>query len=199
MKTLVLWSGGHDSTYLIQRLLEEGGQVDAGYVDLLNNPAKSACEKSAIDKLIEILERESRFRYLGIIATVGVPRPSLSLQLTQAAIWVSIAATTADPTIHEQVALAYVLGDDAVSWLSDILAVYKANERLHNRPLPPLVWPLVKTSKAYVLQALRPELRVHCVTCEFPRPCKDGWRACGRCRCCRRLAEIKRIAKEINR
>jgi PP-loop superfamily ATP-utilizing enzyme len=48
--TYVLWSGGLDSTYLIQYLLEKNPKqvVRAGYIELVNNVYKTKMETAAI-------------------------------------------------------------------------------------------------------------------------------------------------------
>jgi len=41
MKYTVLWSGGFDSTYMIQHLLKNGHEVNAYYVEFQNNEKKT--------------------------------------------------------------------------------------------------------------------------------------------------------------
>jgi len=54
----VLWSGGLDSTYLVQKLLEEGRPVQAFYVEIKNNVEKTERERAAIEGMLPFFEGE---------------------------------------------------------------------------------------------------------------------------------------------
>ena len=42
-----LWSGGLDSTFMIDKLLKEGNTVVVGYIEILNNPRQMERERNA--------------------------------------------------------------------------------------------------------------------------------------------------------
>lgn len=184
-----MWSGGHDSTYTIQKLLEGGHTVNAVYVALHNNKIKAAMEQAAIAELRKVLELNSRFEYLGTRAEICIYGVSPNLILSQALCWAFCAAMwKAD---YDQIALAYIMNDDAISYLEDIKGAYYGFRGLRSDCLPELIFPLTKTSKVQVLQNLLPELRKHCVTCEFPRRRGEKFIPCGKCRSCKRLCSTK--------
>lgn len=88
-----------------------------------------------------------------------------------------------------EIRLGYVVGDDAVSYIDDIKALFKAI-----RPLvdsddldgPELKFPLIKTKKIKIWENLPKDLRQMISVCENPRKQKH----CGDCVPCRKMKEV---------
>jgi 7-cyano-7-deazaguanine synthase in queuosine biosynthesis len=197
-KTLfVLWSGGVDSTYLLQRCLSDPqyGHVFAGHVVVENNAAKAEAELRAIDELVPLLyERYGHFSYLGVVQRVHFTKTNPNLAFKQVPVWLLALIAALHPPVDE-VALGYIRNrspePDVTAHIDDIQRIYAACQPLMHRPMPRLVFPLLDVDKAEVLSRIDPALRDLCVYCEYPVKQDDGrLLPCGRCRVCRHRAEI---------
>ncbi len=181
----VCWSGGADSTYLIQRCIEsdEYELVLGGYVVVRNNAAKAASELAAIEKLAPLLAESGKFAWLGALAEVNLVKSNPNLAFKQMPIWLFALVTALHPPVDE-VAMGYHRGhgDDAAAHLDDLRAIWAAYRPLYHRDPPRLVFPLAEISKKDLLARLRPELRAFCVYCESP--IGEDHRPCGKCRLC---------------
>jgi 7-cyano-7-deazaguanine synthase in queuosine biosynthesis len=179
MKTLVAWSGGLDSTALIDYLLKRGDSVSSIYVELPNNGEKVKREQQAIDNMMPYLNHYA-FRHLGI--TSIQPYGGSILSLKQPVLWLTglIYALTTD---YDCVSMGYVMGDCAVSYLSEIRAIWDSFAGLTSYKLPPLTFPLIKDEKIELWNKLPDELKKHVTWCE----CYDKVIApCGTCHPCKR-------------
>ena len=189
-RIVVLWSGGVDSTYLIQRCCEEPAyeEVLAGYVELENNPAKTASELGAIERLVPLLQRSDKFVWLGTLMRVHFRRTNPNLAFKQIPIWLLALVEAIHPPVDE-VAIGYIRNPhpgtiDASSHLDDLRRLYADYRPLLHRDPPALVFPLAEVEKQEIWERLDPELRSHCVYCEAPLLDGDAYRPCGRCRLC---------------
>jgi len=184
----VSWSGGADSTYLIQRCIEsdEYEMVLAGYVAVRNNMAKVDSELSAIAKMVPLLMESGKFAYLGVLAEIHLIKSNPNLAFKQMPIWLFAMLTALHPPVDE-IAIGYHQGhgDDASAHLNDLQSIYSAHRPLMHRDPPKLVFPLKDMTKADLLSRLRPELRAACVYCESPIKSGDDHLPCGKCRLCR--------------
>ncbi len=125
---LVLWSGGLDSTYLIQHLLDTtpDARVRAIYVQITNNEDKVKTELAAIKKMVPVFKEKygERFIYDGKVCSIeindNVYSPDKSpLGFSQIPCWIAgVIYGLKHDTTH--VALGYVMNDDAISYLEEI-------------------------------------------------------------------------------
>ncbi len=188
----ILWSGGADSTYLIQRCLadEQYEMVLAGYVVVANNPQKSESELDAIGRMLPLLSQDSRFIWLGALAEIRLAKSNPNLAYKQMPLWLLALVAAIHPPVDE-VAIGYIRGhgNDASAHLEDLKTIYAAYRPLMHRELPSLVFPIAEIPKSQVLAELRPELRAACVYCEAPIKVEGAFRPCGRCRLCAQRAE----------
>jgi 7-cyano-7-deazaguanine synthase in queuosine biosynthesis len=182
----VLWSAGIDSTYLILRLLEDGYQVNAAYVDIRNNHTKSCMEQSAIEKMCPIIrETFTNFDYHGTIYKAknnSIGRSSLRYKQVPYFIHGLLLAPKTDYR-----ALGYVKGDSAIKNLEAIRSIYNQYALLYNGDLPKLVFPLKDATKVEIytfMQECYPNILKHCVWCEEPQG--KNFSSCGECTPCRR-------------
>src|SRR5436190_20068006 len=89
-RVFVLWSGGLDSTFLIEQLLADPtvDVVMAGYVYLSNQSAKAESELQAIRRMAPILRaRDDRFAWLGVLLDVEFYQPNRTLTWKQVPPW----------------------------------------------------------------------------------------------------------------
>ena len=198
-KTHVLWSGGLDSTYLVQLLLSKGATVYASYVRLENNEAKTKMEMAAIQKMVPIFKQ----RYAGFIhhdkeATMVFSSEYSLPDLHQVLPWLTAAQMIIHPDA-EELAIGYVMNDCAISYLPEIRGIWKAMCCLSSsRKKPTIVFPLIKETKLSIYHQLLPELRGLTVTCEQPKTMDDGsWSPCGVCVPCQRHPGPRKVLDSL--
>ena len=186
----VLWSGGADSTFLVEHSLADPAYdlVLAGYVHIQNNEAKAASELAAIERMLPLLRANPRFEYAGIIAQVNYPRTNPNLAYKQIPIWLHALVEAIHFPVDE-VAIGYCGGDDAAQHIATIQTIYASYQPLMHRRLPPLRFPLAQYTKAEVAARLSPALRDKVVYCEYPVATPEGrYEPCQRCRICKSRA-----------
>ena len=166
-RALVLWSGGLDSTALICRYLDQGWAVDALPIDFKNTFEKLKRERLARTAMYESYFNE---KAVTLLEAVSIDIPLLGSSIfSQAPIWINSALMSVMPSRHDEVAMAYVMGDDAISYLDDFRRIWRANAFLFKRgqeTLPPLKFPLSKSSKNDLIHAMPYNLVRHLTWCE---------------------------------
>ena len=168
---IILWSGGLDSTYLIQKSIEDGWHVDAYYFRIVNNNVKSKMELTAIDKIRTHFDINN-FQYKGIITEITIKSTNdYRLIFSQLPVWLfsmlyTISQYGYDKHVKEEICLGYVMNDDAISFLNDIRYIWNSySSVIHNRELPKLVFPLSKIKKDEIINLITPELIQLTLTC----------------------------------
>jgi 7-cyano-7-deazaguanine synthase in queuosine biosynthesis len=184
-KYLVPWSGGLDSTCLINDLLSKGHTVDALYTNI-NDCAQDTRQLNAV----QAMTKEYFFRYkftlkvdtiVGMgLGPVGVNSPIMLLQVP-----IHIFNLLKYIDNYDYVALAYVMNDDAVSFLDNIKKIYNSYQGISNKPLPKIAFPFSKKNKKMVFNMLPAELIQHITWCESSH--EDN---CGVCGSCKRMEGI---------
>jgi len=185
----VLWSGGIDSTFLIDKLLKDGHKVSAGYVEITNNPNKDKIELEAIIKLYaKIKVKYPEFRFNDTIARYDMYLTPVQLAINQPLFWL-MSTVVCVPWECDSIAVGFIQKDDALSFLPEIQAAYKAMGKLRRDPLPKLEFPLIKHSKSEIYTTLDHSLVELCSFCETPNVVPDT-APCGHCNKC---TEMKRF------
>jgi 7-cyano-7-deazaguanine synthase in queuosine biosynthesis len=186
----VLWSGGLDSTYLIQYLLEQNLKniVWAYYVEIENNTEKVVMELNAIKQPEMILKKKyaNRFQYCGVSCRFFINNISDNLVFYQMPLWIAAVICTTSNKVKE-IAVGYVMNDDAISYLLEFKKIVKAFNSISYEPYPKISFPLSKINKNTILDKIDPELKKHVVWCERPR----GLNSCGKCYSCERSPLLK--------
>lgn len=188
-KVLLTWSGGLDSTFMIFDYLRRGYHVDVVYARFKNSYGKTAREEKAIDAMFTQYFSNFNVKRVNTIE-VSLGSFTQSLCLTQVPSWLLALISSVDQS-HDEVALGYVMNDDAVSFLDDIRTVWNSYQGLMHYPLPPLVFPLIKKQKNYIYRELPEVLRANVMWCESG----DEADKCGMCRPCRRMIELGLMEK----
>ncbi len=184
----VFWSGGIDSTFLLQRLLADPQYetVLTGYVAIDNNAAKVETELAAMARLQPILEELGPCVPLGVVMRVSFYKANRNLAMKQMPIWL-LAAIEAIHVQIDEIALGYVGTDEAAAHVEDLRTIYGAYQPLLFRERPPLLFPILHFDKQDVVEQLDPRLRALCVHCELPvRNERGELVACRACRICQR-------------
>jgi 7-cyano-7-deazaguanine synthase in queuosine biosynthesis len=181
-KYLIPWSGGLDSTALIYKLLIDGHSVEALYTNLNNN-------KQDIRQLNAVRKMTKQYfsRYSFTLTEDPVLGGGLNRQnvLMLAQVPCHIFNILKYVTDHNYVALAYVMNDDAISFLDDIKSIYNSYNSICNRSLPELLFPFSKTKKESLYNSLPLILKKNITWCE-----SDTKNNCGVCPSCKRMTDI---------
>lgn len=187
-RVLVAWSGGLDSTYLIQRYLEMGYGVDAVTCNLANAyETQMKRERAAMKKM---MKGYFKGKDVNLIGTSHIRLEGYcfsTLPLAQVPTWLYNLLCYLREN-HVEVAVGYVMNDDAVSYLDSIRKVWNSfQELVHGHmTLPPLEFPLVKYKKTMIWNSLETELKKHVTWCE--NPAKED--KCGRCSSCSKMVGL---------
>lgn len=180
----VLWSGGLDSTFLVEKNLIEGNNVFTGYVKIGNNFEKSKKELNAISKMYDYFKCHYN-GYLcdnGIISECTINQTNTNLLLKQLPMWLNSLLYINER--YDEIQIGYTMNDDAISYIPDILKIYYSYEGITKNPLPKLVFPLMKQRKSETLFLISDEIRKLVVFCE-----DEFSDFCGTCHSCKRMID----------
>ena len=191
MHYLVPWSGGLDSTYLVYKLLKEGHNVTAVCFDM-NPQVKSyqdVRQREAISKIRKLFSEDYsvRLEILTLYDEIDIRAFSTrnAFAFVQFPTIINAILYTLVPE-HDYVALGYVVGDDIMSWMNDIVHLFNAwKPFLRENEYTELVLPLAKMSKYHIYHSLPSEIRKYVTWCESEREVTH--RGCGSCRSCLKM------------
>lgn len=185
-KVLIAWSGGLDSTYLIQEYLEKGYEVEVINCNFRNGgPQQMKREQAAMKKMMKGYFRNKAVTLIGTSHIAFDGYCFGSLNLSQVPVWLFNLISYLRGG-HTEVAIGYVMNDDAVSFLDTIKGIWNSYADICSVPLPPLVFPLVKKKKWSIWCDLHDDLRKHVTWCESPEKASP----CGNCPSCKRMIDI---------
>lgn len=195
-RILCLWSGGLDSTFMIRKLIDKGHNVSAVYIEVKNNVEKTKRERAAIDVLkqgvVFVHPRTGTIEgcFVGHHEILGTP--SLMFGMMAGLIHgllIEISTAMQKGITYDQVAVGYVMGDDAISFIDDFRKVWKSLEGITG-PLPELIFPLSKIKKIEIWNhPLMITLKHNVTWCECPMELVNNV-PCGECEPCLKMAAI---------
>lgn len=182
---LCLLSGGWDSTYMYSNFLDANWSVTDLYIDIENNTEKSKRELLAISNIKNSLSNNI---YAQQVCKTAINATN-NLALSQIIPLLSSLATTVRN--EKYVAIGYVIGDDAISFLDEITALWNSlTVFLFNKPQ--LIFPLKQTSKITIYNYLREKkLLEHTTYCESESIIDNNH--CGKCIPCMKVDMLKKI------
>lgn len=207
---LILFSGGMDSTYLVQRYLDET-DVDTLYVECDPHPLKLKRERWARARLFTLFRKYYQYKVIKDHEhrLVGTYTTHQRLSGVQQISWLTAALAVFDERRHHALAIGYVLGDQAPAFRTQYEAFWRAGWTMTRgvlSPVPPLVFPILdyNETKYDVIDRIDKRLVTSTWVCETPEQVRTGaimrisaWqagddadtkiKACGRCRPCRLL------------
>jgi 7-cyano-7-deazaguanine synthase in queuosine biosynthesis len=194
-RPLVLFSGGMDSTYLIQWYLENGMDVDTLYVHASQNPDKCIKEMDARIKLFQLFTELYNTRQDWVVID-GVTQSGKNARLTdvikdyehnldeqfvlavdysavQPVSWLMAALIKFNHKEHSELAIGYLLGDQMPAFREEMLAAWSNLWVLlhgRNKEIPPLRFPLLDgaLTKYDVLKRINKHLAAWTWVCERP-------------------------------
>lgn len=194
---LILFSGGMDSTYLVQWFLGYS-DVDTLFVECDPHPLKIQKEREARAKLFRLFEKYYSFKVLHDYehTLTGVYSTHQKLNGRQQISWLTAALAVFDEQRHHSVALGYVSGDQAPAFRQYYEAFWRAGWTMTRGVLsepPPLHFPILNhnCTKYDVVDCIDKRLVTSTWVCETPESIGEGAhktiKACQQCRPCRLL------------
>lgn len=202
MSHLVLWSGGADSTLLLDDLLRENESHLVTALSVAQHPhldqGKLVREAAARRKYIKMVDKPfAHGNY-----KVSMPSTDLNLLIEgtnhQVFWWLLAASTyiTSDMKVH----LAYIRGDDFWHCVDRVKIMFDALAYGRHLQNVELVFDFEWTEKIDILRRVK-ERKLPYWTCEMPIKANNRWKACGGCGPCRRdamfYAQIAKDDKEV--
>lgn len=192
-KVIVLFSGGLDSTYLIWKNLKEGNIVKPLYFEIENNVNKPLVEKQQIKLLWNLFHDEFKDNIKPIEYTIKIDvdeNGTNELTFKQIPIWLLGILFSIDRN-YDEVQIAYVGNDDAISYLKEIKKIYKSYNEI-TKLLIPLKFPLRKCFKCDMLNELPVIYRDLTFSCENPNIISNIdnniiFEPCGDCSPCKKI------------
>ena len=193
-----LWSGGLDSTYLVDKLLRENHTVIVGWCDIQNNHEVMKREYEARTPMIEyFLETYSgRFINMGKLYSINVKIHNDTIPLKQAFLWMMSYLTLPNYSYRkiDKLALGYVMNDDALSYLDEFKSIFKTLNEFADSEIE-LIFPVIKYRKTDMYLELPNILKDNITWCDTN---EEILNPCGKCDSCKRMTDIG-ISKPFNK
>ena len=197
MTTLVMFSGGLDSTAALYKLLTQSeDELHVHHVHLRNRDGRERAERDAVAAVLDWCRANCRAfstseSALDFEALQAIPIDYLSVAF--AACQVAI-----DVPHCNRIAVGILAADlDEVKRkvserqrrvFEAMYACYR--ERKLGEPVVEWLYPVYELSKAQVAQSLPAALRAVAWSCRRPVATDSGYRVCGLCKPCRKRAEV---------
>lgn len=210
-KSLIVWSGGMDSTSLVFKAILENKPFETIYFYPLCNKEKAANELFARNRIKDLFEKEYGVTWKDHVISIenGLTTYFSDVTFGQAAAWLyGLLMNGIDVEKYKEVEFGYVLRDEF--WVDQIMYedMFKATAKvkLRGKIPPPLVYPYKYTFKEEVPNEFIKKddkiLETYAKILELIWTCEPvsksrNWQ-CGKCYSCRKLEEAKaKVAKEI--
>jgi 7-cyano-7-deazaguanine synthase in queuosine biosynthesis len=197
MTTLLMFSGGLDSTAALYKLLAGGDdELRVHHVHLINREGRARAERDAATAVIAWCRAhcrpfqysESTLDFAGLQA-IPIDYVSIAFVACQVAIdtpgcnRIAVGTLAADlDEIKRKVSVSQRRVFDAM------YASYR-ERKLGSADLQ-WIYPVYDMSKAQVVASLPEELRAAAWSCRRPVATADGYRSCGECKPCRKRREV---------
>jgi len=197
MTTLVMFSGGLDSTAALYKLLTGGeDELHVHHVHLVNRDGRARAERDAAQAVIAWCRANCRpFAYsesaLDFEALRAIPIDYLSIAFAACQVIIDV------PRCN-RIAVGILAADlDEVKRkvseqqrrvFEAMYACYRA--RKLGEPVVEWLYPVYELSKAQVVASLPEDLRTAAWSCRRPVATANGYRICGECKPCRKRREV---------
>src|SRR4051812_21323917 len=195
MTTLVMFSGGLDSTAMLVKLLADtGDDLRVHHIRLANRERRAEAEQAAVERIVAWCRNRYRpFRYtasaLEFAELEAIPIDYLCVAFVacQVAIdtpgcdHIAVAALARDTDIENRSARQRRVFDA-------LYECYRA--RKLGEPSVEWIYPVYQSTKPELAGSLPPELVALTWSCRQPVPEAGNWRPCGACKACLARAGI---------
>ena len=197
LTTLVMFSGGLDSTAMLVRLLTETtDDLRVHHIRMANKEGRAEAEQAAVESIIEWCR--SRYRPFGysecgldFSAQEAIPIDYLSVAFVacQVAIDTPGCSRIAIGTLARD--LDEIKRSVTVAQRRVFGAMYECyRARKLGEPVVEWVYPVYALTKLQIASLLAPELRIRTWSCRRPLRAAAGFRVCGVCKPCRARLDI---------
>tara|TARA_R100000008_G_C3534929_1_gene141423 strand:+ start:217 stop:825 length:609 start_codon:yes stop_codon:yes gene_type:complete len=198
-KTVVLWSGGVDSTGALYKILKEyDDEVVAHHIHFVNRENRWEAEKKSIDKMIPWLKTNIRdFEYSE--STIKMDLNFIGWDIMHAMYIGGVVVANEKTKSPDYKKYKLVLGDNSedfnsYQWktpIAQLLSVMTSLEHPQESQDIPYIWQIMaKTSKQDIWNLLPTFLKENIWGCRRPI-WDDEWVECGKCITCKDLGKIK--------
>lgn len=201
---VVLFSGGLDSTYLVWKNLKDGNIVTPIYIEVKNNEIKVKLEEYYSKKLMELFKEEygDKIKPLKTIMSVDLFESGDYLNFKQVPIWI-FGMVFINSGLYDEIQVGYVIGDDAIGYVSDIEHIYHSFNRIMSEQLP-LKFPLIKILKYDIINWLPKKYIDLTYSCENPKIIKEldngyDFELCGDCPACKKIIHSNKFGHGLNK
>jgi len=197
MTTLVMFSGGLDSTAALYKLLTASeDELHVHHVHLVNRDGRARAERDAAQAVIAWCRANCRpFAYsesaLDFESLRAIPIDYLSIAFAACQVIIDVPRC-------DRIAVGILAADlDEVKRkvseqqrrvFEAMYACYRA--RKLGEPVVEWLYPVYELSKAQVVASLPEELRAAAWSCRRPVATAGGYRICGECKPCRKRREV---------
>jgi len=189
MTTLVMFSGGMDSTaMLVKLLIESRDELRVHHIHMANREMRARAEGSAAERIVAYCrERYRAFRYsesaLDFTSLEAIPIDYVSIAYVACQVAI-------DTPRCDRIAVASLSRDTAIADRSArqrqvfdaMYACYRA--RKLGEPKVEWIYPVYDCSKRQIAEMLPPELMALTWSCRRPVEKPGGWAPCGGCKAC---------------
>ncbi len=189
MTTLVMFSGGLDSTAMLVKLLEQtADELRVHHIRMVNGEGRAGAEQAAVERIVAHCRPRYRpFRYsesgldFAALEAILIDYLSIAFVACQVAIdtpgctRVAVAALARDTDIANRLARQRRV-------FETLYECYRA--RKLGEPQVEWVTPVYDSSKHELAAALPAELAALAWSCRRPVASAGGWRPCGGCKAC---------------
>ena len=189
MTTLVMFSGGLDSTAMLVKLLTESAEaLRVHHIRMANREGRADAEHAAVEAILAYCRAHYRpFRYSGSaldfseLAAIPIDYLSIAFVACQVAIdtpgctRIAAGALATDTDIVNRCARQQRV-------FQEMYACYRA--RKLGEPEVRWIFPVYDVPKAELARELPPELLDLTWSCRRPVRSPKGWLACGACKAC---------------
>jgi 7-cyano-7-deazaguanine synthase in queuosine biosynthesis len=189
MTTLVMFSGGMDSTAMLVRLLtREQDELRVHHIRMVNREGRDGAEQAAVEAILAYLRAHYRpFRYsesgLDFSELAAIPIDYLSIA------YVACQVAIDTPRCNRIAAGSLSTDTDIVNRsarqqrvFQEMYACYRA--RKLGEPEVRWIFPVYDTAKAELARELPPALLDLTWSCRRPVRSANGWLPCGACKAC---------------
>ena len=189
MTTLVMFSGGMDSTAMLVKLLTQSkDELRVHHIRMVNREGRAEAERAAVEAILAWCRRRYRaFRYsesgLDFASLEAIPIDYLSIAYVACQVAI-------DTPGCDRIAVASLSRDTDIANRSrrqrevfDVMyACYRA--RKLGEPQVEWIYPVYDCTKAQIAEILPPELMSLTWSCRRPVKKPGGWAPCGTCKAC---------------
>lgn len=192
-----LWSGGLDSSYMIDQLLREGNDVVAGYCNINEGHAQSNREdfaREAMGRQFRAIYGDGRFSCVRTF-DFGIHSVNQEFPIKQAFVWLMsyISIPNNSHKLFDSVAIGYTMNDDALSYIDELKASWNTFNSFSRKKVD-LIFPLLKCKKSDMWESCPSYISDHVTWCES----SDIRDFCEECHSCKRMTyEIPNINSNI--